>query len=909
MLRKLVGVAFCLCTLHASAFGAPVIFFSDLESGPKIGGENGNGAWVTIYGRGFGTTQGASFVTIGGGNAAGYKSWGTQYLWYQKISFQLGVSAQTGNIVVNVGGQLSNGIPFTVRPGNIYFVSPVGNDVNPGTVDQPFVSLTHTRDVMQPGDIGYVRQGFWNQIDAYGSVLNIFPENTGVVGSPKALVAYPGESAWIGDSTIQYAISILGHEGSSTPVEYWIIAGLILRASDTAVRYVSQNGQTNHTRIVGNDVRQFTVSGDGISADGDGTDYKILGNDVHDNGNGIDKSYSVYWGGMGTQSALEIGWNDLHDNPRGKGIQIYGHFNGDSISNVRIHDNRVYNNTESGMVLGGSDGTPGFLSDVSVYNNLIYNNGAGDPLYSYYGIQAQNWGLSGPAPGTGNFTFYNNTFYNNGDPARHGGATLLADDSIGSLLLKNNIVVANPATLGYFDWGGVSPQSKVSGTNNLWYGDGPGPSQLANNVNADPLFVNAVGLNFHLQSSSLAVDAGIAIPVLLTDVEGVSRPQGAAFDMGAYEFIQTNQTPPSILSSATANPNPALAGQTVAFSVAAIDPDGDVLTYAWTFGDGGTAVGASASYTYTTAGTYTTNVTIFDGNGNSVSSSVTVTVNALPTYTIAASAYTGGTITPSGAVIVNSSASQTFTIAPSSGYTISGVTVDGASVGAVSTYKFTNVTANHAIAASFNAVPPPKTVYVAAIAMSLSTTTKGKAAIATVTIKDNNGVAVGSATVSGTWSGLTSANVSGNIGSAGTAKFTSARTRKTGTFTFTATNVSKSGFTYASNQNVINTASITTTGTVSSIVLPNGTTNVVDLGNVKAGQSLKLVLPLPAGLNGSTRFKSKATGVPKGVRVGGDFIGGKIKSAGTFTFTVSFTQKVGGTSVHVSQQYAITVTP
>jgi len=73
------------------------------------------------------------------------------------------------------------------------------------------------------------------------------------------------------------------------------------------------------------------------------------------------------------------------------------------------------------------------------------------------------------------------------------------------------------------------------------------------------------------------------------------------------------------------------------------------------------------------------------------------------TYTITASAGTGGTISPSGAVTVTKGTNRTFTITPNSGYSISGVTVDGSSVGTVGTYTFSNVTANHTISASFKA--------------------------------------------------------------------------------------------------------------------------------------------------------------------------------------------------------------
>ncbi len=71
------------------------------------------------------------------------------------------------------------------------------------------------------------------------------------------------------------------------------------------------------------------------------------------------------------------------------------------------------------------------------------------------------------------------------------------------------------------------------------------------------------------------------------------------------------------------------------------------------------------------------------------------------TRTITASAGTGGTITPSGSVTVSDGADQSFVITPASGYLVRDVLVDGASVGAVSSYTFTNVTDNHTIAATF----------------------------------------------------------------------------------------------------------------------------------------------------------------------------------------------------------------
>jgi murein DD-endopeptidase MepM/ murein hydrolase activator NlpD len=73
-------------------------------------------------------------------------------------------------------------------------------------------------------------------------------------------------------------------------------------------------------------------------------------------------------------------------------------------------------------------------------------------------------------------------------------------------------------------------------------------------------------------------------------------------------------------------------------------------------------------------------------------------------YTINASVGNGGTISPALTKEVLKGNSVTYTITPSSGYKILDVKVDGVSVGARTTYTFSNVTANHSINAAFAAV-------------------------------------------------------------------------------------------------------------------------------------------------------------------------------------------------------------
>jgi len=97
--------------------------------------------------------------------------------------------------------------------------------------------------------------------------------------------------------------------------------------------------------------------------------------------------------------------------------------------------------------------------------------------------------------------------------------------------------------------------------------------------------------------------------------------------------------------------------------------------------------------------------TVVDANA----ASTTITMNgnyaitasfAVNTFTITVTQGANGTITP-GTTVVNYDGSQSFSIAPNTGYHIVDVLVDGASVGAVATYNFTSVAADHTIEASF----------------------------------------------------------------------------------------------------------------------------------------------------------------------------------------------------------------
>lgn len=73
----------------------------------------------------------------------------------------------------------------------------------------------------------------------------------------------------------------------------------------------------------------------------------------------------------------------------------------------------------------------------------------------------------------------------------------------------------------------------------------------------------------------------------------------------------------------------------------------------------------------------------------------------ITSFTVAASAGPNGLISPSGNIFVTQGKDQAFTITPETGYMIDNVIVDGSNKGAITSYTFSNVQANHSINATF----------------------------------------------------------------------------------------------------------------------------------------------------------------------------------------------------------------
>lgn len=130
-------------------------------------------------------------------------------------------------------------------------------------------------------------------------------------------------------------------------------------------------------------------------------------------------------------------------------------------------------------------------------------------------------------------------------------------------------------------------------------------------------------------------------------------------------------------------------------------------------------------------------------------------------------------------------------------------------------------------------------IYVSALTLTSNSSTTAVSAGATVTIKNRAGDAIAGVTVTGTWSGVVSGTVSGTTNSSGVANLASPQSAASGTFTFTVTGVSASGYTYNPLLNTRSSASITanlvqnpTDGTPPVINITSPTSDSTVLGNV-----------------------------------------------------------------------------
>jgi hypothetical protein len=121
-------------------------------------------------------------------------------------------------------------------------------------------------------------------------------------------------------------------------------------------------------------------------------------------------------------------------------------------------------------------------------------------------------------------TWVNNIISNNTSPGNTGFQRMQGDwtPADKTLVWQNNIFFNNLAGAALITPRDKAEQATILGANN--------------NEEIDPLYVNQAGGDLHLTGTSPGVDAGVTRAESAVDFEGLARPSGSAYDIGAFEF-------------------------------------------------------------------------------------------------------------------------------------------------------------------------------------------------------------------------------------------------------------------------------------------------------------------------------------------------------------------------------------
>ncbi len=251
------------------------------------------------------------------------------------------------------------------------------------------------------------------------------------------------------------------------------------------------------------------------------------------------------------------------------------------------------------------------------------------------------------------------------------------------------------------------------------------------------------------------------------------------------------------------------------------DPDGSIVSYLWTFGDGGTSSAADPGHIYTATGTFTVTLTVTDDQG----AQDTATTSAEVADTTPPAAPTGPSAIPGDGFVVllwNPSPEPDFadyavyrSETAGGPYTLldGAVTLTSCVDSAVvnGTTYFYVVTARDldgnesAYAGEVSATPqaPPVVMHVGAIAMKTAPDGRRIFGAAEVLVLDDLGAPVVGVTVTGTFGGGVSGTGSAETDANGIALLTSATSAAAPmTFSFCVEEAAKAGATYDAEANL-----------------------------------------------------------------------------------------------------------
>jgi hypothetical protein len=365
------------------------------------------------------------------------------------------------------------------------YVATTGSDGNPGTAAAPFRTLRHGISRMRSGDTLVVKAGTYPE-------GNLTPPS-GSAGAPTIIQAAAGETVKIqpnnrgtdcilnftgGQHDITWDGVVLdgGNPAGSTRLSAFLVC-----AADgiSYARLTIKNSELTHSRHSG----MLIV----------GNAWELRNNNIHDNGTDSNFDHGVYFS---ADHSLVIG-NRFANNSC---YNIQNYYSGatpyDPTTNT--YENNTFTGSRCGVTLSMG-------SNHIFKNNVSYNDNTSSTANALAGI--------GP-----NAKIFNNTFYRNGLSGGTGICATCTGNSSSGGQIRNNIVCgfATPITTG-----------SAASSNNI---------TTTSPTSGCPAFVNPGSGDLHLASGSSAINAGTTLSEVTTDHDGVSRPQGTAYDIGAYEF-------------------------------------------------------------------------------------------------------------------------------------------------------------------------------------------------------------------------------------------------------------------------------------------------------------------------------------------------------------------------------------
>jgi len=301
---------------------------------------------------------------------------------------------------------------------------------------------------------------------------------------PTADSAHEGSSAWCPASS---NITIQNNKLHDSVGELIYVGAAGCSTVDTALSDTNCNGKPSHSNI---SILDNTIYNCGSWADqGDCIDMKagltnvtIRGNDISASRNSNNVRAIVTQGIQtdGTNQNYVIERNYIHDHP---GID------------------------DAAIALVNSWGTP---NGITIRNNIIDTIVGGSAILTY---DSQSLGVK----------IYNNTIYN------ADGFCITSQG--GTYEIRNNACLSN-------NGGGTqtSMSGNVTSTNNASSSTFGGTCTSCVAGLTASAFTNVVGGDFRLPPGSVLTDAGMTLTQFAADYVGTLRPQGSAWDVGAYEF-------------------------------------------------------------------------------------------------------------------------------------------------------------------------------------------------------------------------------------------------------------------------------------------------------------------------------------------------------------------------------------